>query len=219
MGGGGGKKEKQPAPVTAPTIDPWGYQGAGGYQQFQNQGYQPTPQTFTQTGRPSWMQGHFAMPEWGMRADDPTQQVTPDMLDPRTAMFAQRDAYNAIGNGLQPAQLPQQGYAIDPRQAPDGSVASALARYAGQSSALQQRPQQQQAYGQQVPLAGGGKAGRSREQFLPLLQQATQQAGISPAVYERFYDPRTRAYQNMNSLAAISEQPQNQNPYATQGGA
>ena len=182
MGGGGGKKEKQPAPVTAPTIDPWGYQGEGGYQSFRNQGYQPTPQTFTQTGRPSWMQGHFAMPEWGMRADDPTQQVTPDMLDPRTAMFAQRDAYNAIGNGLQPAQLPQQGYPIDPRQAPDGSVASALARYAGQSSALQgPRQQTGQQFGGQIPAGGGGKGMElARGVLAPAAQQMSAEAAANP---------------------------------------
>jgi hypothetical protein len=187
--GGGGKKEKQPAPVTAPTIDPWGYQGAGGYQQFQNQGYQPTPQTFTQTGRPSWMQGHFAMPEWGMRADDPTQQVTPDMLDPRTAMFAQRDAYNAIGNGLQPAQLPQQGYAIDPRQAPDGSVASALARYAGQSSALQ-GPRGQQ-MGVQTPFAGGGKGMQAGQPLDPKMASLLSQVQSGPQSYPSYPDAQS----------------------------
>jgi hypothetical protein len=184
--GGGGKKSKQPAPVTAPTIDPWGYQGQNGYQQFQNQGYQPTPQTFTQTGRPSWMQGNFAMPEWGMRADDPTQQVTPDMLDPRTAMFAQRDAYNAIGNGLQPAQMPQQGYAIDPRQAPDGSVASALARYSGQSSALQAPMQGTgQQIGAQTPFAGGGKGMQSpgmqiAQGMMPTVRQLATESQTNP---------------------------------------
>lgn len=191
--GGGSKKSSNPPPVTATTIDPWGEQTLDGYKQFQNQGYQPTPQTFSQAGKPNWMQGHFAMPSWGMRADDPTQQVTPDMLDPRTAMFAQQDAYNAIpqaqqarqsqmqqamqmaaqnpygiqgdpsgawtpnaiqggpqgmppwmaqggappmGNGLQPAQLPQ----MQQMQPQGGSVQDALARYAGRSSMLQQRP-------------------------------------------------------------------------------
>jgi hypothetical protein len=114
MGGGKKKEEPKVAPVTAPVFNTVG----------QNQGYQPTPQTFTQTGRPSWMQGHFAMPSWGMRADDPTRQVTPAMLDPRTAMFAQRDAYNAIGN-------PSAQQALG-----DGSVQDALARYAGMSSQL-----------------------------------------------------------------------------------
>lgn len=146
MGGGGKKKEEKVAPATAPVFDTRGFQGPGGYQQFQNQGYQPTPQTFTQAGRPSWMQGHFAMPSWGMRADDPTQQVTPAMLDPRTAMFAQRDAYNAIGN-----QQAQQALG-------DGSVQDALARYAGQSSMMQpQAPAAPQGFpmGSQIPAMGG----------------------------------------------------------------
>jgi hypothetical protein len=191
--GGGKSKEQKVAPVTAPVFNTAG----------QNQGYQPTPQTFTQAGRPQWMQGHFAMPSWGMRADDPTQQVTPAMLDPRTAMFAQRDAYNAIGNPWA-------------QQAP-GSVEEAISRYAGQSSQLPvgggMSPGQYQ-----VPLAGGGKAGRAREQFRPLLDQVSQQSGINPAAYERFYDPRHQAYQDMNAWAAMSEQPQNQAQYATQGG-
>lgn len=139
--GGSSKKSDKVAPVVAPTIDPFGYQGTGGYQQFQNQGYQPTPQTFTQAGRPAWMQGHFAMPEWGMRADAPNQQVTPDMLDPRTAMFAQRDAYNALMTG-------------DPRMS-SGSVQDALAQYAGQSSALQPRPVGPPVGPSQVPAMGG----------------------------------------------------------------
>jgi len=106
--GGGKKSSNNPPPVTAASIDPWGQQTADGYKQFQNQGYQPTPQTFTQAGKPSWMNGYFAMPTWGMRADDPTQQVTPDMLDPRTAMFAQQDAYNAIPQAQQSQQAQMQ---------------------------------------------------------------------------------------------------------------
>jgi len=193
MGGGKKKEEKLPE-VKATAFDTQGFQGPNGYQAYQNMGYQPTPQTFTQAGRPSWMQGHFAMPEWGMRADDPTQQVTPDMLDPRTAMFAQQDAYNAIpqaqaqqaqqaafaaqnpygiqgdingqwtpnaiqgglpmGNGMQPAQMPQQGYPAAPQQPGAGSVADALARYSGRSSALAPQAQPGQPM-TQIPTQAG----------------------------------------------------------------
>jgi hypothetical protein len=200
--GGGSKKSKSLPAVKETTFDTQGYTNpAGQYQQFQNMGYQPTPQTFTQAGKPSWMQGHFAMPEWGMRADDPTQQVTPDMLDPRTAMFAQRDAYAAIPaareaqaqqqalaqqmmaqnpygiqgdmngqwtpnaiqggmpSGLQPAQLPQQGYPAAPQQPQGGSVADALARYQGMSSALPAAATQAQPIVQVPTRAGKGAGG------------------------------------------------------------
>jgi hypothetical protein len=167
MGGGKSKSEKV-APVVAPTIDPWGYQGSNGYQQYQNQGYQPTPQTFTQAGKPSWMQGHFAMPEWGMRADDPTQQVTPAMLDPRTAMFAQRDAYNAIGN---PAAQQALG---------NGSVQEAIARYAGQSS-MMQGPRGQTPAATQIPAnRGKGFAGGVGDMMGQAANQAAAGAMASP---------------------------------------
>jgi hypothetical protein len=198
-------------------------------------GYQPTPQTFTQQGKPAWMQGHFAMDNWGMRADDPTQRVTPDMLDPRTAMFAQRDAYNNIESdraamaqqqalaqqmmaqnpyGIQgdlngqwtpnaiqggmPPQMPQQAYPAAPQQPGAGSVDAALAKYAGQSSAL---PAASGAAGAGYPggfpalPAGGGKGmgiarglstgmqstlGRGGGGYAPIQTSSTMQYGTSP---------------------------------------
>jgi hypothetical protein len=170
--GGGKSKEKKVAPVTAPVFDTQGFQGPGGYQQFRNQGYQPTPQTFTQAGRPSWMQGHFAMPSWGMRADDPTKQVTPAMLDPRTAMFAQRDAYNGVNQG-------------------DGSVQDALARYG------QQQPQQISQYagstGVSVPYGGGGKGSAISGSMGQLASQAAMEAQANPRSYTNYPDLQAAA--------------------------
>lgn len=194
MGGGKSKSEKV-APVVAPTIDPWGYQGSNGYQQFQNQGYQPTPQTFTQAGRPQWMQGYFAMPEWGMRADDPTQRVTPAMLDPRTAMFAQRDAYNALGNP-------------DAQQA-HGSVQDALARYSGQSSMLR-APNSPAITGGQVPAAGG-KGGKFIGGVNDMLGQAARQ-GASTVMANPYGHglPPPSAEQYANMMQTMSLMPNNQ---------
>jgi hypothetical protein len=170
---GGGSKKSKVDPVRETKFDTQGYMTPGGYQQFQNMGYQPTPQTFTQAGKPSWMQGYFAMPEWGMRADDPTQQVTPDMLDPRTAMFAQRDAYNNIGADraamAQQQALAQQMMAQNPYgiqgdmngqwtpNAIQGGMPSGL-----QPAQLPQMPQQGYAAAPQQPGAGSVDAALAR---------------------------------------------------------
>jgi hypothetical protein len=71
--GGGGQA---PAPVEAAKFntDP---------SQWQNIGYQQSMSPYTAQGRPSWMQGHFSNPSWGMSAADPRVALTQEMLGPQ----------------------------------------------------------------------------------------------------------------------------------------
>jgi hypothetical protein len=72
MGGGG--KSKNSA-VKAPVFDT-------DPSHYRNSGYNQTMNPFTAQGKPSWMQGNFAMDTWGKSAADPRISLTQDMLSP-----------------------------------------------------------------------------------------------------------------------------------------
>ncbi len=74
-------KDKQPKSGPVPTMQPVpqvDLQTSG----YGGMGYTPVLQTFTPAGRPSWMQGDFAAPWWGMSAANPQQRLTQADLQP-----------------------------------------------------------------------------------------------------------------------------------------
>lgn len=103
--GSGGKKKQDPVPqqVTAPVFS--NTLGTSGI------GYGWTPNTYTEQGRPQWMQGYFADPSWGRAAADPTVQLTHEMLGPKGINATNQAIYDNAPEGLrgniQPVQ--QQG--------------------------------------------------------------------------------------------------------------
>lgn len=107
MSGGGGSKQsyvpqqQQPVyrPVEAPEIPTTGYGGMG---------YYSVPNPFVQGSKPSWMQGYFDMPSWGLDVvtGQPLTQEQLQVQQPQPQVAEQAPA---------PAPAPQQQAPVDMR--------------------------------------------------------------------------------------------------------
>lgn len=120
MGSGGKSKKEPPIPAAvAPTFD-LNALGSSGI------GYGWTPNTYTQQGKPAWMQGYFDDPSWGRAAADPSVQLTHEMLGPQGINATNQAIYNnapeALRGNIQP--VPQQPQAPQAQQGgiPFGAV-------------------------------------------------------------------------------------------------
>lgn len=165
MGSSGSKSSKSKVKATQFDTDP---------SHYVNTGYNATPNPFTAQGRPSWMQGNFAMDSWGKSAADPRISLTQDMLSPYGAPIhnqavqqmgqydQQMAQFNA--NPTQFAGAPQMPQWMTQ---PGGGQPMTLE----QAMAMNSRPQQiQQA---QAPKGGKGPA----QAAMRVAQQITQNFG------------------------------------------
>jgi len=98
MGGksGGGGQQQPQIKMSSFDANPESYRDIGvGYKRsrFDN--------PFTPEGRPAWMQGHFANPQWGMTADGSRAMTQADL---QPAMWSNRNI--AAGSQAPQAQAP-----------------------------------------------------------------------------------------------------------------
>jgi hypothetical protein len=108
MSGGGGSKQsyvpqqQQPQPVyrpvEAPEIPTTGYGGMG---------YYSVPNPFVQGSKPSWMQGYFDMPSWGLDAVT-GQPLTQEQLQVQQPQPQPQVAEQAPAPAPEPAPQQQQ---------------------------------------------------------------------------------------------------------------
>jgi hypothetical protein len=185
MGSSGSKKSKMPK-IAATQFDT-------NPESYQNIGYTQTMNPFTAQGKPSWMQGHFAMDSWGKSAADPRISLTQDMLSPY-GMPIHDQAVRDMGQyDQQMAQFNRNPQAMAQPQMPEWMQQGGQPMGLDQARAMYQYQQPQ---AQVQPPAPTGKSQQLAQGMGGLVgQMSPEQAQMMQGQQMLAQDPRFQQFQ------------------------